>query len=281
MTDVFRAPDHVETVRSASHSLRLKMGGPVFIDSLPTDFVNISSRESLFSEIEERLGKGQGFALATLNLDHIVKQKTDSGFRVAYAAQDLVVADGNPVVWMRRLAKRPVELIPGSELILPLSEMAARCDVPIMLLGSKEEVLARAAEHLEATYPGLKVEQRIAPCMDYDPNGDEAKAHLEDLNRVGTGLCFLALGAPKQEQFAARGRDLAPGIGFVSVGAGLDFLAGDQRRAPLWMRKVAMEWLWRMASDPKRLVRRYIDCARILPGLTLEVCRQRSAKASR
>ena len=79
---------------------------------------------------------------------------------------------------------------------------------------------------------------------------------------------FLALGAPKQEILAARGLTLQPALGFVSIGAGLDFIAGAQTRAPLWVRRIAMEWAWRMASHPRRLARRYLDCAAILPGLT-------------
>ncbi len=80
------------------------------------------------------------------------------------------------------------------------------------------------------------------------------------------GLCFIALGAPKQESFAARGRQLAPDVGFASVGAGVDFIAGSQTRAPAWVRAMAMEWLWRALSSPRRLLPRYAACAAILPG---------------
>merc|ERR1712034_123912 len=106
--------------------------------------------------------------------------------------------------------------------------------------------------------------------MGYDPDGEAAAADLARLAGDGAGLCFLALGAPKQERLAARGRDLAPRTGFVSVGAGLDFIAGHQRRAPRWVRKLAMEWLWRMASNPRRLAGRYAACALTLPGLVVQ-----------
>ncbi|MFQ8432685.1 WecB/TagA/CpsF family glycosyltransferase [Amaricoccus sp. W119] len=87
----------------------------------------------------------------------------------------------------------------------------------------------------------------------------------------GARLTFLALGAPKQEMFAARCREALPGIGLVSVGAGLDFLARTQRRAPEWVRRAALEWLWRAVTDPRRLARRYAECAMALPGLALGV----------
>lgn len=92
---------------------------------------------------------------------------------------------------------------------------------------------------------------------------------LTEIASSGARMCFIALGAPKQETFAATGRRIAPEVGFASIGAGLDFFAGTQRRAPLWMRKVALEWVWRMMSDPKRLALRYAKCGLILPGLLL------------
>lgn len=233
----------------------------------PADRINVPGWAHLLDEVETRLQREQGFALATLNLDHIVKLVRDPQFMAAYDAQDLVVADGNPIVWLRRLAGQPVELIPGSELIAPLAAMAARNDVPVALLGSRKEVLDTAARQLEATHPGLRVVARIAPPMGYDPDGEAAAADLAEIARTRAGLCFLALGAPKQERLAARGRDLAPRTGFVSVGAGLDFIAGHQRRAPRWVQRLAMEWLWRMASNPRRLAGRYAACALTLPGL--------------
>jgi UDP-N-acetyl-D-mannosaminuronic acid transferase (WecB/TagA/CpsF family) len=63
-------------------------------------------------------------------------------------------------------------------------------------------------------------------------------------------------------------------MGFVSIGAGLDFIAGFQTRAPLWVRRIAMEWLWRMLSDPRRLAKRYLDCALVLPDLALAARKQ-------
>ncbi|WP_197470813.1 WecB/TagA/CpsF family glycosyltransferase, partial [Sulfitobacter sp. HI0054] len=77
------------------------------------------------------------------------------------------------------------------------------------------------------------------------------------------------------EILAARGRDIAPGVGFASIGAGLDFLAGRQRRAPKWMRMLALEWLWRAMQSPQRLVPRYARCFAILPRLTLAAWRAR------
>jgi len=95
------------------------------------------------------------------------------------------------------------------------------------------------------------------------------------LAESGARLCFIALGAPKQEIFAARGRTQVPDVGFASIGAGLDFLSGHQVRAPRIMRLLAMEWFWRALQSPARMVPRYAKCFAILPGLTIQALRQR------
>ncbi|MEX3315956.1 WecB/TagA/CpsF family glycosyltransferase [Sulfitobacter sp. PS-8MA] len=237
--------------------------------------INAPSRAALFRDLRARFAAGKGFALATLNLDHLTKLPRDPDFAAAYAAQDLVVADGRPVVWLSQLARQPVELMPGSDLILPLSELAAELALPVALFGSDTEALDAAAEVLQARVPGLRICHKAAPPMGFDPAGAEADAALQAIAQSGARLCFLALGAPKQERLAARGRRVAPGVGFVSIGAGLDFLAGHQRRAPKFMRMLALEWLWRALQSPARMVPRYARCFAILPGLTRDALRSR------
>lgn len=245
--------------------------------SFPPHSIRVSMPDAatLLAEVRRRFRAGEGFALATINLDHLVKLVRDPGFRDAYAAQDLVCADGNPIVWLSRLARKPVSLVPGSDMILPLAQLAAREGVPVALTGSTDEALAAAAEALEDNVPGLVIAARIAPPMGFDPTSPAARDILAQLGASGARLTFLALGAPKQEAFAAHGRHALPQMGFASIGAGLDFIAGRQQRAPAWVRAIAMEWLWRMLSNPRRLAKRYLDCALILPGEALRAWRQR------
>lgn len=237
--------------------------------------INMPTREGLRHELDRRWRAGEGFALATVNLDHLAKLPASPAFLRAYAAQDLIVADGRPVVWLSRLAGRPVELMPGSDLILPLCRQAQALGLRVALVGSTDPALADAARALEQAVPGLRIAARIAPSARFDPDGDEAATLLDRLRADGIGLALLALGAPKQERLAARGRRLAPRVGFASIGAGLDFLGGHQRRAPRWMRWLALEWLWRMLSSPRRMVPRYARCAAILPGQTWRALRLR------
>ena len=237
--------------------------------------VNMPDHPSLLAEITRRLRNGQGFALATINLDHLVKLRQDARFREAYAAQDLVVADGNPIVWLSRLAERPVALVTGSDLVIPLARLSATEGVGVALVGTTEAALTAAGDEIRRRVPGCRIVARIAPPMGFDPDSDTAQDLLLQVQASGARLCFLALGAPKQERLAARGRSVTPEIGFASIGAGLDFLAGNQTRAPQWVRRMAMEWAWRMLSAPKRLVPRYARCAAILPSEAVAALRQR------
>ncbi|MEZ5714975.1 MAG: WecB/TagA/CpsF family glycosyltransferase [Paracoccaceae bacterium] len=195
-----------------------------------------------------------------------MKLRSSAAFLKAYAAQDLVVADGNPIVWLARLAGERISLVPGSDMVLPLAELAAGEGVPVALVGSTEASLAAAAAEMRRLVPGLEIAARVAPPMGFDPEGASAEAVFAEIEESGARMVFLALGAPKQEMLAARGRARLPAVGFASIGAGLDFLSGTQRRAPAWVRAIAMEWAWRMLSQPSRLVGRYARCFAILPG---------------
>jgi exopolysaccharide biosynthesis WecB/TagA/CpsF family protein len=237
--------------------------------------VNVADRDALLAEARRRLAAGEGFALATLNLDHLVKLRTDAAFRAAYQAQDLVTADGNPVVWLARRAGREVALVPGSEMVEPLCRVAAELGLGVALVGGRDAVLAEAAQRLEARIAGLRIVCRIAPPMGFDPLSAAAEGVLQEVAISGASLCFLALGAPKQEILAARGRRVAPHVGFAGVGAGIDFIAGAQVRAPGWVRAIAMEWLWRAAGNPRRLAGRYLRAGMAFPGLWLQAGRKR------
>lgn len=237
--------------------------------------VNIPTRAALFQAVRTRFSDGAGFALATLNLDHLTKLPNDDPFVEAYLAQDLVVADGRPIIWLAQLAGKPLELMPGSDLVIPLTELAAGMKMPVALMGSSDDSLTGAKAALEACVPDVEIVVTHAPAYGFDPSGEAAADICGMLNDSGARLCFIALGAPKQELFTAFARTRCNAVGFASIGAGLDFLSGHQVRAPKIMRALALEWLWRVLQNPRRMVPRYARCFAILPGLALNAWRQR------
>lgn len=239
--------------------------------------VTVQDRVALLEDLRQRFGTNTGFSVATINLDHVVKLGRDPLFHDAYARQTHVTADGNPIVWLCRLAGQDdVGLIPGSELIDPVAALAAQSGVSVALFGATEASLAASAQALEARHPGLKVVSCQAPPMGFDPDGPVADDAIKAIGESGARLVFLALGAPKQERFAARAQDKLPQVGFLSIGAGLDFISGAQQRAPKWVQAIAAEWIWRMLSNPRRLAARYGACILAMPGLTLRALTTRS-----
>lgn len=240
--------------------------------------ISVASRSAFLSDLRSRLEKGQGFSIATMNLDHAVKLRQDPGFRSAYAAHTHVTADGRPIVWLSALAGRQVDLVTGSDLVEPLVALCAELGMPVAFVGSTPTVLAEAARRLQARHAGLDVVACLAPPMGFDPHDPVADALIDDLARSGAKVCLLALGAPKQETFAARASQVLSGMGFASVGAGLDFVAGAQTRAPRLVRLLALEWLWRLLGSPRRLFRRYAACLAVLPVLARGAMSQRFSR---
>lgn len=247
----------------------------------PLFCVTVPSQEDLLRDLRARLVSGTGFAVATLNLDHVVKLRANDVFRHAYAAHSHVTADGRPIVWLSALAGRPVRLVTGSDLVAPLAALCAETGTPVAMVGSTPDVLEAASERLQAAHDGLRTVARIAPPMGLDPAGPEADRIVDDLARSGARVCLVALGAPKQEIFAAHAMRRLPEVGFVSIGAGLDFIAGSQVRAPRLMRALAMEWAWRLAGDPRRLFARYAACLGVLPALAQTALARRLGRDGR
>lgn len=232
--------------------------------------VTVPDQDALLADIGARFDRGAGFSVATINLDHVVKLARDPAFRDAYGAHSHITADGNPIVWLSHLAGQgDVALVPGSEVIEPLATLAAAKGVPVAFFGATDASLDAAAAALRAKTPGIDIVLTLAPPMGFDPEGPAADAAIAQIGDSGARLVFLALGAPKQERFAVRAAAALPGTGYLSIGAGLDFISGAQVRAPAWVRAIAAEWLWRMLSNPRRLAARYGACLLALPGLTL------------
>jgi N-acetylglucosaminyldiphosphoundecaprenol N-acetyl-beta-D-mannosaminyltransferase len=203
----------------------------------------------------------------TLNLDHVVKMRKDAAFRAAYRRAGLITADGFPIVLACSLQGKRVSRVAGSDLIAPISAEAARSGKSIFLFGSSAQTLVKASQLLHERYAGLTIAGVFAPPQGFDPASEEARRCIETIGKSGADLCFVALGAPKQELFADYGKSLLPNTSFVCIGAGLDFIAGAQVRAPRWMRRWGLEWLWRAVSDPRRLLYRYLLCMAALPGI--------------
>lgn len=232
--------------------------------------VNVQSQRALIGNIRSGLAAGApSFFICTLNLDHLVKLRRDSLFRRAYSHAAYVSADGFPIVLLARPSGFPVERTTGADLIEPVCDLAAREDLPIFLVGSTLAALCAGGAYLWRVFPALDIRGVHAPPQDFDLHSKTADELIALIRNSGARICFVALGAPKQEIFCARAVSAleTSGICFLPIGAGLDFLAGTQRRSPKLLQKLNLEWAWRLANDPRRLFKRYFLCALLFAEL--------------
>ena len=246
----------------------------VAVDGQPINVATLSAAVDLSIVC---LKAGKGFSFLTLNLDHMVKRRASSVFRDAYARADLVSADGQPVVSLARRAGVMLERTTGADLVLPLCRAAADAGLPVYLFGTDEQALAKASALLMRDAPGLAIAGMSSPPMGFDPESDAGVDYAERIANSGAAICLIALPAMKQVQFMDRFHPTYPAIGYFGIGAALDFLAGSQVRAPAWVQTMGLEWLWRLMSSPRALLRRYWDCGLLYLKLRLSSTPRRDA----
>ncbi len=197
--------------------------------------------------------------VVTPNVDHILRLQKDEEFQKIYRGASLVIADGMPLVWASRLLGKPLkERVTGSDLFPQLCRLAAFDGKDVFFLGSMPGVAELAAKNLAKRFPGFRMAGCYSPPFGFEKNPEENKKIIRKINESKAPILFIALGAPKQEKWIYRHmNDLNIKAAFC-IGASIDFEAGVVKRAPEWMGKLGLEWLWRLASDPKRLWRRYL-----------------------
>lgn len=220
-------------------------------------------------EICDALSEDNSFCVYTINLDHVVKLRSMPLFRRAYERARFVLADGFPIVIAGRLQGKRVSRTAGSDLIDPICDEAARRGISVFLLGSTSDVLQKTAQELKRRYPTLQISGLYAPPANFDVEGHGARVCIDVLQNAGGGICLVALGAPKQEILADLCAREVPRTAFLCIGAGLDFIAGAQKRAPKVFQRLGCEWLWRLLNNPGRLWRRYADCVKVMPSVLL------------
>jgi N-acetylglucosaminyldiphosphoundecaprenol N-acetyl-beta-D-mannosaminyltransferase len=207
--------------------------------------------------------------VVTPNVDHTVILQHHVELRRAYEGAGLVLADGFPVVWASRLVRRPLpELVPGSDLVPALFAVAeARGGAKIFLLGAAPGVADRAASCIEQRWPAVKVVGTYSPPLGFERDEAENARIIEMVNEAKPDILVLGFGAPKQELWIAKHHDKLQAKCALCVGATIDFLAGEKRRAPAWMRRLRLEWFHRLATEPRRLATRYARDAWVFPQL--------------
>lgn len=218
--------------------------------------IALGSHEDSLTTISGWAQRRESRAVFFCNVHSIATASQNPSFSAVLASGDACYPDGAPVAWMAgRIASRAQPRVSGPDVMEAYLTIAADRNESVFLFGSTPEVLALLTTRLNKRLPKLKVLSYSPPFRQLSPFEDEEVVRM--INASGAGTVWVALGCPKQEQWIAehKGRIRAVMLG---VGAAFAFHAGVTPRAPAWMRKLSLEWLHRLFSDPKRLWRRYL-----------------------
>jgi len=195
----------------------------------------------------------------TPNVDHIVLLNSNPEFKEAYQSAGFICADGMPLVWFSALiGKKLPERVTGVDLVSSLVSKASEKGLKIYFLGGKAEVTPIAVANLQNSFPGFVLAGISTPPPGFEDSKEENEILVNAINQSSPDILFVALGAPKQEIWSYRNREnLSVGV-VVAVGGAFDFLSGKTRRAPAFVQKMGIEWLWRLIHEPMRLWKRYL-----------------------
>ncbi len=218
----------------------------------------VTSAEAL-EQVKHLIAKGDGGYVVTPNVDHVVQAEHSDALAAAYDMADLSLVDGQPLLWLSRLMNDPLpEKISGSDFVPLLIERAAREGWRVFFLGAREGVGAEAARVLCAKYPDLQIVGIESPAFGFEHDPQLCERILQKVAEARADIIVVALGCPKQELLMHRWKTaLTPAIA-IGSGATLDFIAGNVRRAPAWMSRNGLEWLYRLAQQPRALAHRYL-----------------------
>ncbi|QSB06171.1 WecB/TagA/CpsF family glycosyltransferase [Natronoglycomyces albus] len=235
---------------------RLPIGSGLYLD-----IDNVTS-DAVLAQVFASLEEGSGGHIVTPNVDILAQARRSDEARELIAQADLVVADGAPLVWASRLSRQPLpERVAGSDLIWALSAAASAEGRSVALLGGTPDPEAtptsQAVTVLQNAYPGLKTVGAWCPPIGFDLDRQQWRQLVDEMVVANPDIVMVGLGFPKQERVIRRLRADLPHTWFIGCGASIDFVAEYRKRAPKWMQRSGLEWVHRMASEPRRLVRRY------------------------
>jgi N-acetylglucosaminyldiphosphoundecaprenol N-acetyl-beta-D-mannosaminyltransferase len=195
--------------------------------------------------------------IVTVNLDYLRLARRDPVFRETLRDADLAVADGMPLVWAAKLAGSSLpERVAGLDLVERIAKHGAPLGWSVFLLGAAPGVADKAGRVLASRYPGLHIAGAYSPPMGF---GAEENARIVQLVReAAPDVLFVCLGAPRQDLWIHTNIDVLGVPTAIGVGCAFDVISGNVRRAPLWMQRLGLEWLYRLVNEPARLWRRYV-----------------------
>jgi N-acetylglucosaminyldiphosphoundecaprenol N-acetyl-beta-D-mannosaminyltransferase len=234
---------------------------------VPFDHVTL---KQAVETIEQLIDRGEPSYVITANLNYVMLHHRQSEIQPITDQADLILADGQPIVWRSKLGRDPLpERVAGSEMIYHLAEKASSRGWGIYFLGGLPGVAATCAERLADQYPGLKIAGVESPPF-RELNPKEQAAQDERIRNSGADLLLVAFGQPKGERWIHQHYKRLGVPVSIQLGASFDFIAGTAQRAPQIWQRIGLEWAYRMMGDPRRLVPRYAANAWFLASVLID-----------
>ncbi len=217
----------------------------------------ISGTEEAVVHVLRHLQELSGKYICFSNVHTLVMAREDAGYKDILNSSAITFADGNPIAQLEvKAGYTGVQRVAGPDFMEHVFRDTADGSVGHYFYGSSPETLTALEKALHERYPGLSIKGMYSPPY-HQLTPEEDAADVERINASGADIIWIGLGAPKQEKWMHEHADRVSGV-MMGVGAGFDFHAGTIRRAPVWVRKIGLEWFYRLLQDPGRLIKRYV-----------------------
>jgi N-acetylglucosaminyldiphosphoundecaprenol N-acetyl-beta-D-mannosaminyltransferase len=239
--------------------------GPVRVSFFGCAIDLLTLKEALSLAIKA-IETRQRFQHSDINITKLVSARSDPELMHSIVASDIVCPDGMGIVWAGRAYGIPIrERVAGIDFMTTLIELAAERGYRCYFLGAHEDTLERAITRLRQHYPKLQ----IAGSRNGYFGPQEEELIVEIINQSRADCLFVGMPSPKKESFLYRNRDRIRVPVQIGVGGAFDVVAGEVQRAPIWAQRAGLEWLFRLAQEPRRLAWRYAHGAVIFSGMLL------------
>ena len=201
----------------------------------------------------------RGGWVLTPNLEHLRAYQMTDEVQREFDSADLVVPDGMPLLWASRLKNEALPgRVAGSDLIWSLSRAAAQSGASVLFVGGAPGTAQQAAERLQLENPGLLMRGALCPLPGFERSRQRVDETAREAARLRPDIVFLGLPLIKQLVMARQLKRRLPRAWIIGVGVSFSFVSGDIRRAPTWAQHAGLEWVHRLAQEPRRLFRRYV-----------------------
>lgn len=227
------------------------------IKFLNTYIDNLTSTEAK-KMVDMFVCDGKNHYIVTPNSDIIVKMQDDKELKQICDNADLILTDGMVVVKLSQYLGVPIkERVCMTDFVWDVCDLADEKHYKIFLFGGKGDALKKATENIQKKYPNLNIIDSYSPPFGFENDPDALTLANERIAKSGADILIVFLGCPKQEKFIYRNMNKYNVPVSITMGGCVDFLAGNVKRAPMWMQNIGLEWFYRFLQEPKRMFSRY------------------------